>query len=163
MRAPLALLLAIEGCASHPANPSVAAPPALTPPPAPSSVPTPAPPPPLPALTSFDVLASRASALAPGMHEVARGDLASDSPSPARDLVRADGADTCTRVAFAAQPAVRASLVDGRGNLLAEVSSATDAAIGIHGPSCVRKGDAITLRVEGTPPWALRFVAWASP
>ncbi len=160
MRAALALLLAIGGCASHSASPRIAAPPA----PAPAAVlPTPAPPAPPPVLPSFDVLASRAPALAAGMREVARGDIASDSPSPTRVLARANGADTCTRLAFVAEPAVFASLLDDRGNVLAAGSPATDAAIGTRGPICVRKGDAVTLRVEGTPPWALRFVAWASP
>jgi hypothetical protein len=150
-------------CASS-ASPSAAAPPASAPAPVPSSIPASASTAPAaPALPSFDALASRVTTLAPGMREVSRGDLTSEALPPTHLVVRADTADTCARVALAAEPAVRVSLTDGRGDVLAQAGSLADGAIAAHGPVCVRKGDTITLNVEATAPWAVRFVAWASP
>jgi endonuclease YncB( thermonuclease family) len=67
------------------------------------------------------------------------------------------------RAAFVAEPPVHLSLTDGRGDVLAQVASKAQGALGERGPVCVRRGDTITLNVGGSPPWAVRFVAWASP
>ncbi|MGO9709792.1 MAG: hypothetical protein ACLQBL_13065 [Polyangiaceae bacterium] len=170
MRFAIPLLLAIGGCSARPAS-TASAPPPTTPsaPASPSATttttpPSSSPPAPLPSLLpSLDDLAARAPALAPGMREVARGELSSDKPPPTRQLLHADAADTCTRVAIVAQPALHLALKNGRGDLLADVPSSTDTPIGPRGPVCVRKGDAVTLSAEGSGPWVARFVAWASP
>jgi hypothetical protein len=119
-----------------------------------------------PALLSVDALAARAPSLAPGMHEVARGDLTGIAGTSAREIVRAEATDTCARLALVAQPPVRAWLSDARGDVLAEAPDAGEASLGPRGPVCVRKGDAITLHLEASEPSkvsAARFVAWASP
>jgi hypothetical protein len=118
---------------------------------------------PPPSIPSLDVIAARAGAVAPGMREVARGELSSDGPSTPRILARAEGADTCVRVAFVATPAVHASLADSRGDVLADVPSASDTALAPHGPVCVRRGDSISLHLDAPGSWRVRFVAWASP
>jgi hypothetical protein len=97
------------------------------------------------------------------MREVARGDLPGDAAAGTRVLVQADDADTCARVAFAAQPAVHASLVNARGHVLADAPASTDTPLAARGPVCVRKGDAIAIKVDGASSYAARFVAWASP
>jgi hypothetical protein len=102
------------------------------------------------------------------MKEVARGEISSEAPPFTRVLVRADGADTCARVAFLAGPPVHASLTDARGDILADVPSTTDTPLGTRGPVCVRRGDTITLNVSNASNpngsvWLARFVAWSSP
>jgi hypothetical protein len=96
------------------------------------------------------------------MREVARGDLTTAGGSADRSIAQA-GADTCVRVAMAAQPAVHAWLADSRGNRLTDEPDASSALLGALGPVCVRKGDAVTLHVEAHAPYVARFVAWASP
>jgi len=96
------------------------------------------------------------------MRETARGELTS-SQCLAPLVVRAEAADTCARLAVAAQPAVHAWLTDARGDVLADVPKMSDGSLAPQGPVCVRKGDAITLHVEGTGTWTARYVAWATP
>jgi hypothetical protein len=115
----------------------------------------------LPPLSSPETLASRSAALAPGMHEVARGDLTSAGPPPV--LVRAERADTCARVSVVAEPTVHVWLTDARGTVLADAASTRDASLGARGPVCVRQGSAIVLHAEGSGRWAARYVAWATP
>jgi hypothetical protein len=115
------------------------------------------------ALTSLDALASRASALAPGMREVARGDLEGGPTPVTSPLARAEAADTCVRVAFVAAPPAHAWLTDARGDVLADAPSTGDATLAARGPVCVRRGDAVTLHVESSAAWRGRFVGWASP
>jgi hypothetical protein len=119
---------------------------------------------PLPPLASLDTLSARARALAPGMHEVARGELSEKTLSSAQ-LFGSDAADTCARVAIAASTAqpVHAWLTDARGDVLADLPAAADATFGPRGPICVRKNDRVTLHVDANGPWVARFVAWASP
>lgn len=96
------------------------------------------------------------------MREEARGELASDGPR-ASPILRAETADTCLRVALAVEPPAHVWLTDARGDTLSDEPKATDAALAPHGPVCVRKGEAVTLHVEGPRVWSARFVAWASP
>jgi hypothetical protein len=128
----------------------------------------------------FDALAARGSAVAPGMREVARR----ETTGPAGEIViaRAEGHDTCVRVAFSATQAVTARLVDGAGNVLAETDApATEGVLADKGPVCVRKGDVITgvgiaVGTDGTAAAAhaaqapyvayvtyVRWVAWQAP
>ncbi len=118
------------------------------------------------ALASLDALASRATSVAAGMREVARGEIAgdaADAKSATRVVARADDRDVCVRVTLVARSAVHAWLTDSRGDVLAEERDALDATLGARGPVCVRKGDAVTLRVEAGTPVVARFVAWESP
>jgi hypothetical protein len=96
------------------------------------------------------------------MHEVTRGDLTSAAPATAV-LLRADSTDTCARVALVAQPPVHAWLTDARGTVLADAPPSLTPLLGARGPICVRQGSAMTLHLEGTGPWAARYVAWATP
>jgi hypothetical protein len=113
-------------------------------------------------LATVDALAARAAVLAPGMREVARGERSDADASPA-SIVREAASDTCVRVALAASPGVRASLVTTRAHVtLTEATDAGDAPLGASGPVCVRRGDGVELRLEGAAPWRARFVAWQS-
>ena len=109
---------------------------------------------------ALDALAARAASLAPGMREEVRIETpGARLPVP---LLRADKADACARVAFAAPSAGRAWLEDAKGAVLAETSGRSGA-LGPRGPVCIRRGDTITLRFEGADVSRLRVVAWVSP
>jgi hypothetical protein len=109
--------------------------------------------------TRFDSIVMRGPSIAPGMREVARR----DSFGEKIEIVRADQRDTCVRVAFEAATPVAAKLVDGTGTVLAMTSVAgADGLLGEKGPVCVRKGEALSVLVEG-PRVAVRWVAWAAP
>jgi hypothetical protein len=113
-------------------------------------------------LPSLDALAARATSLAPGLREAARGELRAGDAGPFV-VVRDVTTDTCVRVAFAASPEVHVSLVDARTHdALADSSSAGDVALGAGGPVCVRRGGGVELRVEGGGAWRARFIAWRS-
>jgi hypothetical protein len=93
------------------------------------------------------------------MHQVARRDSAGEKI----ELVHAEQQDTCIRVAFAASVPVVAKLVDGVGNVVAETGAATvEGLLGEKGPVCIRKGEAVSVMVDG-PGAAVRWVAWAAP
>jgi hypothetical protein len=109
---------------------------------------------------TLDALAARAASLAPGMREEVRIE-SPGAPLPV-PLLRADKADACARVAFAAASAGRAWLEDAKGAVLAETTGRSGA-LGLRGPVCVRRGDALTLRFDGPDGSRLRVVAWVSP
>ncbi len=112
--------------------------------------------------TTFALLASRATAVAPGMREVARVRSAGD----AIEVARAGDRDACVRVAFEATSPVLAKLVDRAGNVLASNDApATGGVLGKRGPVCVRKGDAVSVvaaPAEGAT-GSVRWVAWQAP
>jgi hypothetical protein len=112
------------------------------------------------AFVSLDALAARAPSLAAGMREVARGEIAGEAT---RVIARAEDRDVCVRVTMVARYPVHASLIDARGEILADVKDAFDATLGAHGPVCTRKGDAVSLRVDAGAMSVVRFVAWQSP
>jgi hypothetical protein len=115
------------------------------------------------AILTLDALAARATSVAAGMREVARGEIVGDASGATHVIARADARDVCVRVTFGARAPVHASLVDARGDVLAEVRDAADATLGARGPVCVRKGDVVSLRFESSAPLGARFVAWESP
>jgi hypothetical protein len=107
----------------------------------------------------FEALVARGPAIAPGMHQVARRDSAGEKI----EIVHAEQQDTCIRVAFEASVPVVAKLVDGVGNVVAETgAAAVEGLLGEKGPVCIRKGEAVSVMVEG-PGAAVRWVAWAAP
>jgi hypothetical protein len=110
-------------------------------------------------LPTLDALAAEQVHLAPGLREVARGDA--DDRHPRREIARA-AQDMCVRVAFAADGAVHASLVDAKGATLADAGPGTSGALAPAGPVCVRSGDSVSLVLEASPPFRARYVAWAS-
>jgi hypothetical protein len=111
------------------------------------------------ALAAFDVLSSRAAAIAPGMHEVAR----KQSAGQPIELVRAETGDACVRVAFTSTAPVTARLVDSSSRVLAAIEQpAIDGVLGERGPVCVRKGDVVTASAEGTGA-RVAWMAWEAP
>jgi hypothetical protein len=108
---------------------------------------------------SFDVLAARGPALAPGMREVAR----KEGAPAAVDLVKAETRDACVRVAYAASAPVTASLVDHAGGVLAASEApATEGALGAKGPVCIRKGDVVR-GITDAAGVHVRWLAWSAP
>jgi len=107
----------------------------------------------------FESIEARGPSIAPGMHQVAR----QESTGEKVELVRADQQDTCVRVAFEAAVPVLAKLVDGANRALATTgSAAVEGVLGEHGPVCIRKGEALSVAVDG-PGAPVRWVAWAAP
>jgi hypothetical protein len=107
-------------------------------------------------LAAFDALAARAPSLALGMREVTRKETGTD----AVDLATAEGRDVCVRVAFEASPPVTVKLMDGGGNVLTETGGpVTDGVLPASGPVCIRKGDVVRGRAEGTAA-RVRWMAW---
>jgi hypothetical protein len=93
------------------------------------------------------------------MREVAR----KESGAEPVDLARAEGRDSCLRVAFNASVPVQARLVDGGGNTLATTAEpVTDGVLGARGPVCIRKGDVLK-GVAGASEAHVRWVAWEAP
>jgi hypothetical protein len=79
------------------------------------------------------------------------------------ELVRAEQRDTCVRVAFEATVPVVAKLVDGTDRTLAETGTASiDGVLGEKGPICIRKGETLSVLVNG-PRTRIRWVAWVAP
>jgi len=120
---------------------------------------------PAPGGGGFSSLAAQASVLAAGMREAAR---AESSPGDRIELVRAEGRDTCVRVAFAASGPVSARLLDGDGRVLAsQPAPVTEGALGEHGPVCVRKGDLVAAEAEsgdgGAAVAVVRWIGWQAP
>jgi hypothetical protein len=111
------------------------------------------------ASAAFASLASKAAAVAPGMHEIARVESAG---SPA-ELLRAAASDACLRVAYEADAPVQAKLVDENGRVLGESphAAAAEGVLGVEGPVCVRRGDSV-LGVTGAPTAHVRWIAWAA-
>ena len=108
---------------------------------------------------SFESLAARGPAVAPGMREVTRTVSAGDKV----EIARAGGRDACVRVVFEASSPVVARLLDGEGNVLASSEApAIGGVLGERGPVCVRKGETVMGVAEGTEP-SVRWVAWESP
>jgi len=119
-----------------------------------------------PELGTIASLAASGAAIARGMREAERAEITIAAGSVDRDIVRAGPADTCVRVVFAASDAVFAALIDDKDRVLVAVDAATGGALGERGPACVRRGDAIRLRISvdhGGAPVRLRYVAWRSP
>jgi hypothetical protein len=107
----------------------------------------------------FAEVEARGPTIASGMREVARRTSAGDQI----ELVRAEGRDTCVRVAFAAGLPVVAKLVDSSGQVVASTGTAsTEGVLGETGPVCMRKGDSMSAVTEGVR-GPVRWVAWASP
>ena len=111
---------------------------------------------------TLEVLATRGVFLAPGMREVTRFETDGDR-SVRREILRSKDRDVCVRVAFAAGTAVHAWLEDAAGGPLADGGRAESGALGARGPVCVRRGDAVVLRVESDAPTSLRVMAWSAP
>ncbi len=110
---------------------------------------------------SYDTLASLGSAVAPGMHEVARKQgVGGGDPV---ELVRAESRDACLRAAFEADAPLVAKLVDGNGQVLAAVAvPSTRGVLAEHGPVCIRRGDVVRAVAEGSGAH-VRWMAWESP
>ena len=112
-------------------------------------------------LPSAARIAEGGAAIAPGMREILR--FEADAPAT-RALVQAAERDTCARVAFAADAPVVLTFADGGGATLAETPRA---ASGVSSTVCVRRGEAIVVRVRGDHdagvPTRVRAVAWVAP
>jgi hypothetical protein len=96
------------------------------------------------------------------MHEVAR----KSGTGGAVELVRAETADACVRVAFSSSAPVTARLVDQAGQVLASSAQpAVEGVLGEKGPVCVRKGDVVHAMADGADQAAthVRWVAWQAP
>jgi hypothetical protein len=115
----------------------------------------PAPPPP-PVLPPFDALASQQVRLAPGLHELARGDATGSAPLP--KVTR----DTCVRVAYAATAPVTVSLVAHDGSVLASAPAAKEGSLELRGPVCFHP-DAEPRVVVGGDAGLVRYVVWGAP
>ncbi len=107
-------------------------------------------------LPAFEALAARQVRLAPGMRELARGDLTAPTPLPKVDH------DTCVRVAFAAAGPARVALVGRDHAELAAAAAASEGALGGRGPVCFHADDAPTLVAAGDA-GAVRYVVWGAP
>jgi hypothetical protein len=158
----LGALVTFAACARTVPEAKPAPPPPLATPPVPSASASTAPSA-TADLPGLDDLAALGPSVAAGMREVARGEIVAAGGAVERGVVQAGPADTCIRLALAAQPPIRAWLTDGRGDRLAEVNDATRTLLAPSGPVCARKGDTITVHVEAHAAYAARFVAWASP
>ena len=109
---------------------------------------------------SLDAIAQRSAAFASGMREIARREVT--GAHAAIEIVRAEARDACVRVAYSANAAVSARIVDDAGAVLAERTDA-EGLLAARGPVCVRRGGALRVTFDG-PPWlAVRFVAWVAP
>jgi hypothetical protein len=149
--APFALLVCACGAAVHEPTPA----PRPSPDPVEARTASPEAP---DARASFEAMALRAGALAPGMHEASR----KESDGQPVELVRADGRDACMRASFEATAPVKAELVDGSGRVLAAVETASATGVlGERGPVCIRKGDVVKGTAEGAA--RIRWVAWVAP
>ena len=81
--------------------------------------------------------AARGPFVAPGMREVARVESAGDPV----ELVRAEGHDTCVRVAFEATAPVVATLSDAEGSVLASSEApAIEGVLGARARSAYARG-----------------------
>jgi hypothetical protein len=150
---PFVLLVCACGAAVTEVPGLSASPPSTPGPASASAAPAPA------ASESFDDLAAKAPALAPGMHEAARRSGGLD----ALELWRAEQGDACLRVAFASSSPVTATLRLQTGELLAaSAQAAVEGALGEKGPVCVRKGDIVKGVAEG-PPAHVRWMVWQAP
>ena len=109
------------------------------------------------ALPTLTELAARAPEIAPGMRELGRGE------SLRADVVRAAAADTCLRVAFAANAPVAARLESSSGALLASVEPSLGGLLAPRGPVCVRRGDGARVSFDGGPTARVRWIAWGAP
>ncbi|HTB73977.1 MAG TPA: hypothetical protein VK762_12070 [Polyangiaceae bacterium] len=97
--------------------------------------------------------------LAPGMRRAAER----ESGGERLELVRADGKDTCVRVAFESAEPVLVRLLGADGTVLYEArAAATTGTLGDAGPICIRKSDTVSAAAEG-PAGRVRWIAWASP
>ncbi len=99
------------------------------------------------------------ASLAPGMRRAAER----DSGGERVELVRAEGKDTCVRVAFESAEPVLARLLGADGTVLSEArAAATAGTLGERGPVCVRKSDTVSATAEGAA-GRVRWIAWAAP
>jgi hypothetical protein len=111
-----------------------------------------------------DALRDRGASIAPGMRLAAQR----NSPEAEVDLVHADAQDECVRVAYDANDAIAAELINGHGDVLARATDAVAAGVlPSAGPVCVRRGDAIrgvAIRTaDAGAGTAVRWAAWAAP
>jgi hypothetical protein len=96
------------------------------------------------------------------MREAARGEDVA-RPKVARDVVLAQGADACARVAFVADAPVDARLESAPGATLAASPRGTSGVLAAKGPVCVRKGGLVRVVFESRGAARVRWVAWRSP
>jgi hypothetical protein len=151
--APFALLVCACGAAVREPLPPVHRP-ASFPPEAPAASTAPDEPP-----STFEALAARGPAIAPGMREASR----KVSDGGIVELAKAEGRDACVRVAFEAIAPVTAKVVDGAGRVLAVASSpSASGVLGERGPVCIRRGDVVKGLVDG-PPSRVRWMTWEAP
>jgi hypothetical protein len=113
----------------------------------------------VPVANRFESIEARGPSIAPGMRAAVRR----ESTGEKIELVRAEQRDTCVRVAFEATVPVVAKLVDGTDRTLAETGTASiDGVLGEKGPICIRKGETLSVLVNG-PRTRIRWVAWVAP
>jgi hypothetical protein len=97
------------------------------------------------------------------MREVARRAGSTD----AVELLRAESADACVRIAFVSSAPIVAKVVDENGEVLASAASAAaEGVLGERGPICVRKGEVVRAVGEGAAPGdvtRVRWMAWQAP
>jgi hypothetical protein len=109
-------------------------------------------------LDTLDELAERGTRLAPGMRELARA----EGRAPIHTLVPLPDNDACVRVVFATREVIRATL-SAAGETLATEEAGREGALGVRGPVCTRRGQALTLSFEAATPAAVRYVIWGTP
>jgi hypothetical protein len=107
---------------------------------------------------SLEELAARAVRVAPGMHELARGEV---TLPVSIGLPKVDG-DVCVRVAFAGRAPLRAALQTTSGDALVAAEPSTDGLLGPRGPVCVRRGQGVVLVMESAA-YPARYVVWVAP
>jgi hypothetical protein len=152
--AAILVALASLGCRSEPMPPNlVAHVPATT-----ATTPEAAEASPTPFLPSLEALASRASELAPGMREAARG----EGSLPLTVSIPTSPSNACIRVLVRAGVPVIAALVTDGGATLDESRAGSTALVGAQGPVCLKRNQATRVEVQG-PPGIARYVVWATP
>jgi hypothetical protein len=109
-----------------------------------------------PSFATVEALATRQVRLAPGMHELARGEVTTSVPLPPGTR------DTCVRVAFATPRPVALALTTRTGAVLEQEGPVAEGALGARGPVCFHADAAPRLEAFGDGGPA-RYVIWGAP
>jgi hypothetical protein len=104
----------------------------------------------------LDDLAQGQMRLAPGMHEIARGEASLPTPLPTASH------DTCVRVVFASAGAAAVALVTVDGDVLAKAKPTEHGTLGERGPVCFHADQAPRIVVDGDA-GIVRYVVWGVP